>query len=308
MLARYVKDSTAKTYSLIWKKYVRFCQEKGRFMERGKTLVEFIAHLDEEGFAASTIRTYAVAISSVAIEDPLTGEKIGQDPDVERILSAVKRHGMRYLKDNAMWDLGEALSRLKEVDDTDLAKLTSKTAFLLAIVTFWRPGSDLARISHSSIKFDRSGKEVTLYAIDVKEAYQKHVRIVAFEDEGCCPVVTLKKYLHATKDMEARKLSDALFLTRDGRDPLKAERISKLLKIFMEIIGINEKFTPHSTRATAPSSMLLESMPIPWIMARANWGSATTFAKHYRKDFVDRDCAVTNTIQSKLLPQLLVQH
>ena len=79
-------------------------------MESGRSLVEFIACLGEEGFAARTIRTYAVAISSVAIEDPSTGEKIGQDPDVERILGAVKRHGMRHLKDNTMWDLGEALS------------------------------------------------------------------------------------------------------------------------------------------------------------------------------------------------------
>ena len=195
MLIRYVKDPTAKVYEYIWRKYVRFCQEKKLFMESGKSLVEFIASLDEEGFAASTIRTYTVAISSIAPEDPSTGKKIGQDSDVER-----------------------------------------------------------------------------------------------------CPVVTLKKYLHATKEMEGRKSSDALFLTLDGKNPLKAERISKMLRILMGALGINEKYRPHSTRATAPSTAILDSMPIPWILARANWKSASTLEKHYRKDLVNRDCEVTSTI------------
>lgn len=91
----------------MWKKYVDFCEEGRRTVESGKTLVEFIAYLDNKEYAASTIRSYAVGISSISMHDPLTNKLIGQEEGVDRILGAVKRHGIKYLKDNMMWDLGE---------------------------------------------------------------------------------------------------------------------------------------------------------------------------------------------------------
>jgi hypothetical protein len=302
-LTFFTKDSTEKTYRYIWKKYVDFCKEGKRTVESGKTLVEFIADLDDKKYAASTIRSYAVGISSISMEDPLTNKPIGQDADVDRILGAVKRHGMKYLKDNMMWDLGEALNQLKDMDDSDMTTLTAKTAFLLAIVTFWRPASDMARISFASITFNNTGEEVTLTAIDVKEACQKSTRILKFEDPECCPVITLKKYLNATRHGKIRETSDALFISLDGKKPIKGERISKLIRGLMGALGVDKKYRPHSIRATAPSTALLESMPMQWILGKANWATAETFQKYYKKDFVDRDCTVTNIIQSKLLPQ-----
>lgn len=259
--------------------------------------------MDDEKYAASTIRSYAMGISSISMEDPSTNRPIGQDADVDRILGAVKRHGMKYLKDNMMWDLGEALNQLKDLDDSDMMTLTAKTAFLLTIVTFWRPASDMARISFASITFNNTEEEVTLTAIDVKEAWQKSTRILKFEDPECCPVITLKKYLDATRNWKIRETSDALFISLNGKKPIKGERISKLIRGLMSALGIDKKYRPHSIRATAPSTALLEGMPIQWILGKANWATAETFQKYYKKDFVDRDCTMTNIIQSKLLPQ-----
>ena len=148
---------------------------------------------------------------------------------MDRILGAVKRHGMKYLKDNMMWDLGEALNQLKGLDDLDMMTPTAKTAFSLTIVTFWRSASDMARISFASITFNNAEEEVTLTAIDVKEACQKSTRILKFEDPECCPVITLKKYLNTTRNEKIRETSDALLIPLDEKRPIKGERISKLI-------------------------------------------------------------------------------
>ena len=129
-----------------------------------------------------------------------------------------------------------ALKQLRELDDTDMTTLTAKTAFLLAIVTFWRPASDLAKISFASIKFNSTKDEVTLYAIDVKETHQKFTRITKFEDAERCPVITLKKYLHATREAKVRETSDALFISLDGTKSVKGERISKLIRGLMDVL------------------------------------------------------------------------
>ena len=248
------------------------------------------------------IRSTAAAISAVSRNDPTTGKPIGQDCDVDRVLNAVQRHGVKHLKENVMWDLGAALRKLENLEVLDLTALTAKTAFLLAIVTFWRPASDLSRISYSSIRFSTNDSEVMLTAYDTKEADKKTVRIIAFRERACCPVYTLRRYMRRTENAPARKEADKLFVSRDGQAPLTGERISKLVRMLMSDLGIGEAFKAHSTRSTAPST-LLENIPLQWILERANWGSASTFQKYYRKDFVDKDCAVTNAIQSKLLPQ-----
>ena len=66
--------------------------------------MRYIAYLDNVGYAATTIRSTAVAISSVSLNDPSTGKPIGQDMDVSRVLNAIRRHGLKHLKTNVMWD------------------------------------------------------------------------------------------------------------------------------------------------------------------------------------------------------------
>jgi integrase-like protein len=303
LLVSSVKDSTAKSYAYAWKHYINFCKEKRYFVESGETLVRYIAYLDNVGYAATTIRSTAVAISSISIRDPNTHKPIGQDVDVIRVLNAVRRHGLKHMKTNVMWDLGAALEKLKDVDDTKRATLTAKTAFLLAITTFWRPASDLSRIAYSSIKFNSEKTEVMFSAIDVKEGAQKSTRLVGFNEKACCPVYTLRKYLHWTKDDEARKNSDRLFISLETHTPLTGERISKLVRQLMDNLGIGGEFKAHSTRATATSTALLTGLPMQWILTKANWSTAATFGKYYKKDCIDLDCAVTNIIQTKLLPQ-----
>ena len=142
-----------------------------------------------------------------------------------------------------------------------------------------------------------------LAAYDVKEADKKSARFGKFTEEECCPLVTSKKYMHMTRDAEARKTSNQLFVSIDELTPLFGERISKLVRGMMDTLGIGKEFRPHSTKATSFSTALLAGLPMQWIIERANWSTAFTFRKHCEKSLVDVDCAITNTIQSKLLPQ-----
>ena len=140
-------------------------------------------------------------------------------------------------------------------------------------------------------------------AINVKEGAQKSMRLVELTEKYCCPVYTLRKYLNLTRDDEARKTSDQLFISLENHAPLTGERISKLVRQLMDALGIGREFKAHSTRSTSTSTALLAGLPMQWILARANWSTAATFQKYYKKECVDMDCAVTNIIQSKLLPQ-----
>ena len=158
-----------------------------------------------------------------------------------------------------------------------MSTLTAKTAFLLAIATFWRPASDLARISYSSIKFNNEKTEVMFSAIDVKEGAQKSMRLVELTEKYCCPVYTLRKYLNLTNDDETRKTSDQLFISLENHAPLTGERISKLVRQLMDALGIGREFKAHSTRSTSTSTALLAGLPMQWILARANWSTAATF-------------------------------
>jgi hypothetical protein len=164
-------------------------------LEHAETLLGFLDYTDRTGLMASTIRTYAAAISATAA--PISGSPpLGQDPDVIRLLGSLKRHGSRTHRDNAMWDLGEALKSLSEMKGRDILFLAKKTAFLLAIASCWRPASDLERISFRSIRFTENA--VSFSAHNVKEAASKSVRIVAFSDCRVCPVRTLQDYIEAT--------------------------------------------------------------------------------------------------------------
>lgn len=158
------KESTQKTYETAWRRYVAFCALNGAVLEDTTTLLKFLAHLDESGLMQSTIRTYAVAISATA--RTVSGQPLGQDKDVERMLAYTARHGKKSVKDNTMWDLGKALRNLASNTNTSTQFLGRKTAFLLAVTTCWRPASDLARISAQSIRFSQD--TVTLSAHDVK--------------------------------------------------------------------------------------------------------------------------------------------
>ena len=130
------------------------------------------------------------------------------------------------------------------------------------------------------------------------------MRIVAFPNGDICPVKTLRAYLDATHEMPARKRTDALFISSDGLHAITGETISKGVLALMSEIGIDtSKFKAHSTRSTAASTLVMEGMPMPEVLKRANWASAETFQRYYKRDFVDSDEKITNIIHSKLLPQ-----
>ena len=156
------------------------------------------------------------------------------------------------------------------------AFLSTKTAFLIAITTFWRPASDLARISYKSIQF--TSNAVEFMAHDVKEHGSKSARIVAFsKNPKVCPVQALKVYLNTTHDAPARKDSEKLFIATNGLHAVTDETISTWITTLIPELGIDaSSYTSHSTRATSASTALIEGLPLHAILSRANWGTAAT--------------------------------
>ena len=296
--AHYVKDSTAKSYASSWKAYIDYCRKTLKCVESSTTLVHFIAHLASlKKLKADTIRTMVVGISSTSSPDTITERPIGQGYDVDGILQAFKTHGLKRVKDNNMWDLEEALKKIADNPDHELRLTRARTLFLLAIATFWRPGSDMQKISRKSVLF-KGKEEVTFTAIDVKEGGNKTTTLLAYkEDWRVCPVYWLNFYMKLTQGDRAAIEDDALFTSHDGYTALSADTLRKIIREFMTQLQIPTKYTAHSTRAVSSSTYLMNGMPLQ------DWSSASTFVKHYKRDLVVQQADSTNEIKAKLPQQ-----
>ena len=300
-LAQSLAPSTNKTYQVAWGQYVKFCESLKKIPEDPTSLVSFISYLYDLDYNADTIRSKAVAISSTVGTLRSTGVTLGQTEDVVKMLDFVQKNGIRTQKTNMMWDLGEALTLLKRINETDEEFLLAKAAFLVALTASWRPASDLERLAADQVIFNSTSKCMYLTSRGVKEGRDKFTVIYEFEDRELCPVTALRSYMEMTKTAEGRTQENAVFVYPRTGERMKGERISKSISLLMHgMLKIPATYKTRSIRGTSASTLLSSGMSVSLILERANWASHATFLKFYKKDFIDAGEVVTNIIQNKV--------
>ena len=265
----------------MWKKFQEFCSRESK-NPTNYDVPQALKYLKSlEGRSKSYILQARCAISQTWKEIYPDEKPLTEHPLCARLTKALKERNPQRPneKEKETWDVKKVLDHLKEIDSekAGLERVSGKAVTLLALATFWRPRSDLARIQLQDVSF--SNEKVRIICTKPKEGDFKETSISYYEAEPeICPVKTLKIYLERTG--ERREKTKALFIThkkpyRDATADTLARWISSILKE----TGINAR--PHSTRGVAASNALHAGMPIESVLEKANWKSANTFKKFY---------------------------
>ena len=130
------QQSTEKSYSSAWKKWLGWCQERhlDPFPKCINPVVEFLSTQFKQGYQYSTINTYRSAL--LATIPHVEGHPVGQHPLVCKLLQGIfnKRPPMpRY---HHTWDVGVVVHYLKGLEPSEeqpLPILTKKLVTLLAL-------------------------------------------------------------------------------------------------------------------------------------------------------------------------------
>ena len=96
-----------------------------------------------------------------------------------------------------------------------------------------------------------------------------------------CPVKTLRAYIDQTKDQHAEKEYKLLLALNLS---VSTGTISRWLKEMLQIAGIKNKFTAHSTRSALVSVAKAKRLEVREILNAGNWSRESTFNKFYNKE------------------------
>ncbi|CAG8682773.1 1686_t:CDS:2 [Cetraspora pellucida] len=165
------------------------------------------------------------------------------------------------------WEIMDILISLKTsetIESLTLRELNKRTLMILAIITMWRPRSDLGRIFRQSICFKEKADwpDLVLFiATKPKGADLKRLdKIPAFkEDKEICLVYLTVELLRRTK-----------------------ETLGNWIKETFKKVNINVNlYKPHSTSSIAATTALEKDISVELIIKSAVWTRSLTFKRHY---------------------------
>jgi hypothetical protein len=184
-------------------------------------------------------------------------------------------------------------------------ELSEKTAFLLALGSFWRPRSDLARSSLDNLKISKEG--ITIVAIQPKEADYKQTFVSRCSIVEICPVHTLEIYLQRTAEARSVNHTSQIFISNNKpHKAVSADTIGRWISNLLKKTGISAR--AHSTRGVATSFARELGIDEKVIMEKANWKSFQTFKGHYQRPTLNRSLRVNvvNDVHSRINEPLSV--
>ena len=157
-------SGTEGSYGSNWRGWCRYARSRN-IEELSPTLgevIEFLTSLFNDGLKYNSINSYRSALSGTLV--PIQGFKVGEHPMVSRLLKGVFNLRPPEKKLFPTWEVEKALEHIKGwglPEELDLAQLTRKTIFLLALVSSKRVkalsnlsmGPGLIEFSSGSVRF-----------------------------------------------------------------------------------------------------------------------------------------------------------
>lgn len=278
LLTNAERASTRKTYDAMWERFTTFSAENNKDprIYDVEWALKFLFSLKNK---PSVVKQARSTISNVwnflhPKEIPL-----GDHPLVQRFFKAIREENPSRPKNKESWNPEILIETMRTIETKSCSQklLSTKTVTLLALASFWRPRSDLARIRLKDVKIDSQGLEIV--ATKPKEGDFKETRIERIEDEATCAVKTLEIYLERTKELR-RNGAEGLFIGyRKPHKEASANSIARWVEEGFKMAGIKD--TPHSLRSITSSEALKRGVTIERILSKANWKDARTFFKHY---------------------------
>lgn len=163
--------------------------------------------------------------------------------------------------------------------------LTRKTAFLLAARAIMR-SSDLARISSSSVSFQRASVSFVVKQPKESSVREPHrlVKLSCTQPDASCAVCSLLAYYSRTRAWRFKVGDrDHLFVSCDNTfRPVSSQRIAKWLTSVLHDAGIDTSiYKAHSIRSASATLQRDQGVGVDEIMAKAHWRSRSVFTRYY---------------------------
>ncbi len=328
------RASTRRLYDLKWNSFLAFCRARRKDARQPDLpfLAEFLIHLrTSRHLSGATISTYLSGISSVWAK--LTSKPVSRSPELLAIIKSFKLEDQRKKFRPPAWDLNVVLRHLisaafEPLASSDIAALTFKTVFLLALATAARVGElhaiDVTRITfdvgadhkvHLGLLLDFVAKNQlvgqegrTFHLAPLSNLVGPHDR----EDLSLCPVRALRCYLDRTASF--RRQRKRLFLPLS---PTSTAEVSKNTLSLWLRTAILRAYTaaglpapsssrPHEIRAVAASMALHANIAVADIVKGCFWAGDSTFANYYLRDVAVQDVQGLHSFGPLVLAQQLV--
>ena len=285
------RQKIAKSYDSLFKKWLGWCEKRGSEPISGDIheVVNFLAHLFEQGYQYRSLNSYRSAISSV--HEKVDGYEVGQHPLVTRLIKGAFHERPPQPRYSETWDVSKVTSFLESLGSNDklpATELTLKTVMLLALT---RPSRsvDLANLSLDYRKYSPEG--VTFMPTKLAKQSKQSKPITNFffpvfpGNKLLCPVSALRAYEDKTKSRRGDHNKSQLFIALiKPYNPISSSTVARWIKTVLTKSGINtDIFKAHSVRSAAVSSAANAGITTNDILKAADWSSESVFQKFYYK-------------------------
>lgn len=300
-----IKRSTQSSYEYAWKRWKRFCTDKGVSIFN-PTIPQYLEYLTEEfkrnGKGSAVTHAMTVVGGAVRLVGNIDLNSTGQAQAFRQSVITNSPAKPRY---DSTWPIEliwKWILALGPNEKLDLELLRKKTIILLRVDMFAR-ASDLARLYRSEISFH---KEFWQYRIhrpkewrpaSLKACGEWSQKLKVFKHERrpmLCSFRTLQCWLERTEgkeyaediEVEGRRTRGVICsIAKDKKKgqyfTLVEETIAKLTEKAMREAKVDPKFKSQSIRGAASSAAYDNGLPMPKVLEHGRWSSASMWKKFY---------------------------
>ncbi|XP_044588713.1 uncharacterized protein LOC123267891 [Cotesia glomerata] len=252
----------------------------------------------DDGIGHSTLNSARAALSLISSEDVTNNQLIS------RFIKGSSKIRPSLPTYKSTWDVDPVLKKLAAwfpLEDLTLKELTSKLVVLLALGTAHR-SQTLALIKISNIIILERKIEILIpdrIKTSRPGAPQPVLRLPFFHDRPeLCIAQTLNRYLSVTKNLRGN--IDSLFISfNKPQKAVTSKTISRWIRSALEHLGVDKRFTAHSTRHASTSKACKKVVSIAEIKKVTSWSpNSKVFADFYQQPINIDSNNFTNSVIS----------
>ncbi|XP_044598715.1 uncharacterized protein LOC123274959 [Cotesia glomerata] len=296
-------ESTLKNYNGTLKLWWRWNgqNDEDPYVVSVAKILKFLSERFDDGVGYSTLNSARAALSLISAEDVTNNQLIS------RFIKGSSKIRPSLPKYESTWDVDPVLDKLATwfpLEELSLEKLTKKLVLLLALGTAHR-SQTFSLIKISNIIASERKIEVRIsdrIKTSRPGAPQPVLKIPFFRDKPeLCIAHTLNQYLVMTKTLRGN--IDSLFVSfNKPHKAVKSETISRWIRSTLVTLGVDKRYTAHSTRHASTSKACARGVSIAEIKKVAGWSpNSRVFADFYHQPITIENNSFTESVLSPSL-------
>ena len=293
-----VAESTRRTYTVAWSRYLRYCGAEGvpplPVLERG--LYRFVAALAVEGVASSTIRTYLAGVRHAQVERGRPDPQWGSIPRLGLVLKGIRRcRAEEGCKDRVRLPVSPEMLLVLRGSWRRRAGWDSVMLWAAVCLCFFgctRAGEITApergnvdpgaHLTFQDIVVDNADKPRKI-SVSIKASKTDPFRVgvdihVGWTGKKLCPVAAIMAYLVARKDGPG-----PLFRFEDGRPLTRPRLVLEVRRALDEAGASSAGISGHSFRIRAATTAAEQGVEDSTIKD-LGWWRSNAYQRYIQRD------------------------